>query len=56
MSTIRNLMLSVAAVLATTMTMAQNGFNYQAVIRNNGEVVSNQDVTLRISIMNGDAI
>ena len=56
MSTIRNLMLAVAAVLATTMTMAQNGFNYQAVIRNNGEVVSNQDVTLRISIMNGDAV
>ena len=56
MSKIRNLMLAFAAVLAATTTMAQSGFNYQAVIRNNGEVISNQDVTLRISIMNGNEV
>ena len=56
MKKVKNFILAVATMFATTMTMAQSGFNYQAVIRNNGEVVSNQDVTLRISIMNGDAV
>ncbi|MBO4601875.1 MAG: tail fiber domain-containing protein [Salinivirgaceae bacterium] len=56
MKKIRHFLVAVVTLLAATATMAQNGFNYQAVIRDNGEVISNQDVTLRISIMNGDAV
>ena len=55
MRRIKNFILAVAAVLATTVTMAQSGFNYQAVIRNSqGDLVANQNISLRISLMNGD--
>ena len=42
-----------AAVLfaAVAQVAAQNSFAYQAVIRNNGEVISNKDVALRITLL-----
>jgi hypothetical protein len=47
----------VAAIVAATATFAQNsglGFNYQAVVRNaDGVLLSNSDVTLRISLYPG---
>ena len=36
--------------------VAQDSFNYQAVIRNGGEVIDNQDVKLRISLMQSDSV
>ena len=56
MKKMHRFILTFAMALCSMAVLAQNGFNYQAVIRNNGEVISNQDVTLRISIMNGDAV
>ncbi|MBR5166965.1 MAG: hypothetical protein IKW86_02720 [Salinivirgaceae bacterium] len=50
------LMLIALSAIVTTGAMAQNSFSYQSVIRNNGEVVSNQDVALLISILNGSDV
>ncbi len=36
--------------------VAQNSFNYQAVMRNGSEVIANQDVKLRISLMRSDSV
>ena len=49
-------MLIALSAIVTTGAMAQNSFSYQSVIRNNGEVVSNQDVALLISILNGSDV
>ncbi|MBR5958938.1 MAG: hypothetical protein IKZ99_11295 [Salinivirgaceae bacterium] len=51
-----HMMLIAAMAIISTSAMAQNSFSYQAVIRNNGEVVSNQDVSLLISILNGSDV
>ena len=51
-----HMMLIAAMAIISANTMAQNSFSYQAVIRNNGEVVSNQDVSLLISILNGSDV
>jgi len=41
-------------VIATfTQVVAQNSFSYQAVIRDNGEVISSKEIALRISLMQG---
>ncbi|MBO7432752.1 MAG: tail fiber domain-containing protein [Salinivirgaceae bacterium] len=56
MKRIRIFFMTVAAMLATTVAVAQNGFNYQAVIRDNGQVISDKNVTLRFSIMNGNNV
>ena len=50
------LMLIALSAIVTTGAMAQNSFSYQSVIRNNGEVVSNQEVALLISILNGSDV
>ncbi|MBO4603461.1 MAG: tail fiber domain-containing protein [Salinivirgaceae bacterium] len=48
-----NLLVVLAIMLATTVSMAQSGFNYQAVIRNaNGDLVANQTIALRITLQN----
>ncbi len=51
-----HIMLIAAIAIFSASAMAQNSFSYQAVIRNNGEVVSNQDVSLLISILNGSDV
>ncbi|MBR5168695.1 MAG: hypothetical protein IKW86_11605 [Salinivirgaceae bacterium] len=51
-----HMMLIAAMAIISASAMAQNSFSYQAVIRNNGEVVSNQDVSLLISILNGSDV
>ena len=57
MRRIKNFILAVATVLAATVTMAQSGFNYQAVIRNaQGDLVAEKPVSLRISLMSGNTI
>ena len=56
MKKMHRFILTFAMALCSMAVLAQSGFNYQAVIRNNGEVISNQDVTLRISIMNGNEV
>ena len=50
------LMLIAGLAVVSASSVAQNSFSYQSVIRNNGEVVSNQDVALRVSILNGSDI
>ncbi|MBO4603565.1 MAG: tail fiber domain-containing protein [Salinivirgaceae bacterium] len=51
MSSLRKLLVAFATVLAATATMAQNGFNYQAVIRDaNGNLLADQDIALRITL------
>ena len=51
MKKFKSLFVAFAALLATTMTMAQNGFNYQAVIRDaNGDLLAEQDIALRITL------
>ena len=55
MKTMRFLLVAVASILATTMTMAQSGFNYQAVIRDaNGNLLANQNIALRITLTTAD--
>ena len=49
-------MLIAGLAMASFVATAQNSFSYQSVIRNNGEVVSNQDVALLISILNGSEV
>lgn len=51
-----HMMLIATMAIISASAMAQNSFSYQAVIRNNGEVVSNQDVSLLISILNGNDV
>lgn len=51
-----HMMLIAAMAIISASAMAQNSFSYQAVIRNNGEIVSNQDVSLLISILNGSDV
>ncbi|MBO4601827.1 MAG: hypothetical protein J5651_01540, partial [Salinivirgaceae bacterium] len=54
MRRVKNFLLAAATLLATTMTMAQSGFNYQAVIRDaDGNLVADQNITIRISLMSG---
>ena len=50
------MMLIAGLAVASFVATAQNSFSYQSVIRNNGEVVSNQDVALLISILNGSEV
>ena len=50
------LMLIALLAIVSAGAMAQNSFSYQSVIRNNGQVVSNQDVALLISILSGNDI
>ncbi|MBO7432756.1 MAG: hypothetical protein J6U13_03275, partial [Salinivirgaceae bacterium] len=53
----RLLLVAVASFLATTALMAQSGFNYQAVIRDaNGNLVANQNISLRITLLNGNDV
>ncbi len=40
-------------IAAFTQAVAQNSFSYQAVIRDNGEVISGKEIALRISLMQG---
>jgi len=48
----KTFLLVAAFVIATlSQVVAQNSFSYQAVIRNNGEVISNKQVALRISLL-----
>ncbi|MBO7433968.1 MAG: hypothetical protein J6U13_09495, partial [Salinivirgaceae bacterium] len=55
MKKIRHFLVAVVTLLAATATMAQNGFNYQAVIRDdNGNLLVNQKIALRITLLNGD--
>ena len=49
-------MLIAGLAMASFVATAQNSFSYQSVIRNNGEVVSDQDVALLISILNGSEV
>ena len=57
MKNIRCFFLSVAAILATTVAIAQNGFNYQAVIRDaDGNLLASQDIALRITLSDGDNV
>ena len=47
------------AVCLTAMTfaaVAQNSFNYQAVIRDGGKVLENKAVSLRLSVMSDDSV
>ena len=53
---LQSLMLIAVLAIASAGAMAQNSFSYQSVIRNNGEVVSNQDVALLISILSGSDV
>ena len=47
--------LTFAMALCSMATMAQNGFNYQAVIRDeNGNLLVNQKIALRITLLNGE--
>ncbi|MBO7594508.1 MAG: hypothetical protein J6T12_06010 [Salinivirgaceae bacterium] len=46
----RIFLLGAVLFAAVAQVAAQNSFAYQAVIRNNGEVISNKDVALRISL------
>ena len=50
------LMLIALLAIVSAGAMAQNSFSYQSVIRNNGQVVSNQDVALLISILSGNDV
>ena len=50
------LMLIALLAIVSAGAMAQNSFIYQSVIRNNGQVVSNQDVALLISILSGNDV
>ena len=50
------MMLIAGLAVASFVATAQNSFSYQSVIRNNGEVVNNQDVALLISILNGSEV
>ncbi len=57
MKNIRCFFLSVAAMLAATVAIAQTGFNYQAVIRDaEGNLLADQDVALRITLSNDDNV
>ncbi|MBO7433278.1 MAG: hypothetical protein J6U13_05940, partial [Salinivirgaceae bacterium] len=53
---LQSLMLIAVLAIASAGAMAQNSFSYQSVIRNNGEIVSNQDVALLISILSGSDV
>ncbi|MBR5956932.1 MAG: hypothetical protein IKZ99_01060, partial [Salinivirgaceae bacterium] len=51
MKKFKSLFVAFATLLATTVTMAQSGFNYQAVIRDaNGNLLAEQDIALRITL------
>ncbi|MBR5959343.1 MAG: SUMF1/EgtB/PvdO family nonheme iron enzyme [Salinivirgaceae bacterium] len=50
------LMLIALLAIVPAGAMAQNSFSYQSVIRNNGQVASNQDVALLISILSGNDV
>ena len=56
MKTMRFLLVAVASFLAATASMAQNGFNYQAVIRDaDGNLLANQNIALRITLTSENA-
>ena len=51
MRTFKKLFVAAATLFAATVTMAQNGFNYQAVIRDaSGNLLADQDIALRITL------
>ncbi|MBO4603136.1 MAG: hypothetical protein J5651_08245 [Salinivirgaceae bacterium] len=50
------LMLIALSAIVTTGAMAQNSFNYQAVIREGGKVLVNKTVNLRLSVMLDDIV
>ena len=51
MKKFKSLFVAFATLLATTMTMAQSGFNYQAVIRDaSGNLLADQEIALRITL------
>ncbi|MBR5166882.1 MAG: hypothetical protein IKW86_02295 [Salinivirgaceae bacterium] len=57
MRRVKCFLIAVASVLATTMTMAQSGFNYQAVIRDaNGNLLAGQEIALRITLLSGNNV
>ena len=51
-----SLMLIALLVIVSAGAMAQNSFNYQAVIREGGKVVENKSVNLRLSVMLDDKV
>ena len=56
MKTMRFLLVAVASFLAATASMAQNGFNYQAVIRDaDGNLLAGQNIALRITLTSENA-
>ena len=50
------LMLIALLAIVSAGTMAQNSFNYQAVIRDGCKVLENKSVNLRLSLMQGDSV
>ena len=57
MRTFKKLFVAAATLFAATVTMAQNGFNYQAVIRDaQGNLVANQSISLRITLLSGNTV
>ncbi|MBR5958496.1 MAG: hypothetical protein IKZ99_09040, partial [Salinivirgaceae bacterium] len=48
---VKHFFLAFATLFAATVSMAQSGFNYQAVIRDaDGNLVSNKNISLRITL------
>ena len=57
MRRIKSFLIAFATMLAATMTMAQSGFNYQAVIRDSdGNLLANKNIALRITLLSGDDV
>ena len=52
----KKLLLGFVALLTVSTAVAQNSFSYQAVIRDDGKVLENKTVSLRLSVMLADSV
>ena len=52
----KKLLLGFVALLTVATAVAQNSFSYQAVIRDDGKVLENKTVSLRLSVMLADSV
>ena len=57
MKKMRNFIMTFAIAICAMAATAQNGFNYQAVIRDaNGNLLAGKQISLQISLLNGDNV